>query len=326
MTTEATTDATGTVDNSVTQTTGTSAAADKTAQTTTTTAEQTKPAAATLVDTTADDDKAPAVPQDWPADWREKLAAGDDKMAKRLARMGSPKALWDSYLNAEKKISSGQIKTPLPDKPTDEQLAAYRAENGIPEKPEGYEAKIEGFVFGDADKPLIESWQKYAHGKNYTPAQFNDALSWYAAEQEAMADRIAEADSNFRTQSVDALRQEWGAEYRPNLTAIKNMMASWPEGVADRIMGGRTADGRRIGDDPAFLGVMLAMQKELFPAASVVPAGTQNQAKAVGDRIAEINAIMASDDADAKYWKNPAVQAEYKQLIEAQERMNKRSA
>lgn len=322
MTTE-TADATSAVDNSATTDTGTTVdtgavdaggkVADK--------------ASTTLLDTTAADDKTTAAPADWPEDWRDKLAGGDEKLAKQLARMASPKVLLDSYQNAQKKISSGQVKTPLPDNATDEQLAAYRAENGIPEKPEGYEVKPpEGFVFGDADKPLIESFQKHAHGKNWSPSQFNEALGWYAQEQEAIQDRIAQADTQFRATSVDALRSEWGNEYRGNLTAIKNMMSAWPEGMADRLMGGRTADGKRIGDDVAFLSTMLNIQKELYPAASVVPAGTQNQTKAISDRIAEINVIMQGDEADAKYWRNPALQTEYAQLLDAQEKMKSRAA
>jgi hypothetical protein len=69
----------------------------------------------------------------------------------------------------------------------DKAKAEWRKERGIPDSAEGYEPKVEGLVFGEADKPMVDSFKQHAHSKNWTPDQFNEALGWYAAEQEAIA-------------------------------------------------------------------------------------------------------------------------------------------
>ena len=59
----------------------------------------------------------------------------------------------------------------------------------------------------------------------------------------------------------------------------------------------------------------------------IVPPGTANAGKFVGDRIAEIDRMMG--DPASAYWRGPqanALQAEYRELVDAQSKMKSRAA
>lgn len=269
-------------------------------------------------------DKPVATPASWPEDWRQKLAGEDKAYLKTLERFSSPETLAKAYAELRKKASEGEIRRPAPKDATPEDLAVWRKEAGIPEKPEDYKIELgAGVVMGEADKPLIESFKGYAHAKNWEPAKLNEAIGWYYEHQQALRDKMAEDDLAYNTQAADALRQEWGPEYRRNINAVQNLMAGAPKGLSDRIIGGRTADGRRIGDDPDALRWFAQMAREMNPAASLVPAGTADSMGTIEDEIA---ANVKRMSADRKGWfADEKAQARHRELLTAREKMQKRA-
>lgn len=268
-------------------------------------------------------DKAVTAPSDWPADWAEKIAGDDAKELARLKRLGSsPKDVYRAYRSLETKLSSGQLKSAKPaDGAAPEEVAAWRKENGIPDSPEGYVPDLgNGVVLGEADKPLLDGFKATALNANMTPAQFNETLKWYYAELDQFNAQREQQDTAYHAEAEDTLRKEWGNDYRPNINAINNITALAPEGVAERFLAGRTADGKKIGDDPGIIKWLAAIAKEFNPAAAYIPVGTAAPGKAIGDRLSEIKGMMGTE----AYWKNPAIQEEFRQLTEAQERYSGR--
>lgn len=284
--------------------------------------------AGTLADGAGEPDKPIATPADFPEDWREKLAGDNKQLLNTLKRYASPANWARAGFEAQQKIRSGEFKKGLSDESSPEEVAAWRKENGIPEKPEGYEVRTEnGFVFGEADKPLLDSFKGYAHTKNWTPTQLNQAVEWYTTEQSRLAGVQAEADDAFKTDATVALSEQWGADFKRNVNAVANLFGSAPAGLADRLRAGRTSDGKVIGNDPEFLAWMAQVSRDLNPAASVVPAGTANQPKAIENRIAELKGLMG--DQSSEYWKGPkaaGLQEEYRNLLEGQDRLRARAA
>lgn len=284
----------------------------------------------TLLSADGKDDKAVAAPADWPDDWRQKLAGEDKALLKQLDRLGSPADLFKSYRALQQKISSGELKaagTPYPEKGTDEEKAAWRKENGVPDKAEDY--KIEppkGFVFGDADKPSLESFQKYAHALNWTPAQLNQAVAWYASEQEQIIARQQQEDGAFRQKAEDDLRSEWGNNYRQNINAVQNLLSSAPTGLSDRLLSARLADGRLLGDDPVALKWLAGLSREVNPVATLSPA-VGDPSKTMTARKAELEALI-KDRRSVYYRGNDAakLQTEYRDILAAEERMKSRAA
>jgi hypothetical protein len=262
-------------------------------------------------------------------DWRDGFAGDDKEFRKRLDRFTDPSALAKSYRALEQKLSSGEYKavTPFPDKGTAEEQAAWRKEQGVPDKPEAYEAKLpNGMVPGEADKPGLERLAKHAHGKNWSKDQYNAVLEAYYAEMDAVTAQRDEADGQFRQTAEDTLRLDWAADFKTNKNAIHNLMTG-PLGLPkeDRaaLLSGRTADGRLIGDNPAILKWLATLSRELNPAATVLPAGNVT-AVGVEEAIKQIEGVMRTDR--RAYDKDPAMQQKLRDLYDAREKMKSRAA
>lgn len=235
----------------------------------------------------------------WPEDWRERYIdkqekdgkplddAAKEKLAKRLSRYDSPRAVMDAMIAAQNKISSGSL-TKIPGKDaTPEELADYRKEVGIPEEATGYDLSLsEGLVIGDEDKGFVDGFLGAAHGKNYTQEQVTGALDWYYKNQEKQAAEQYEADVKYKSEAEEELREEWGpGEYKPNINLIKNFLATdFDEGVSDLISGARLADGIQFGDHPGILRGLVAKARAENPMGALVPGtGTKQHAQMVSE-------------------------------------------
>jgi hypothetical protein len=253
----------------------------------------------------------------------EQAKPGDTKFRERLNRFGSPAEITKSWLAAESKLSSGEYKpvSAYPDKGTPEQQAAWRKDNGVPDKSDGYQVKLgNGMVVGEADKPVIDQFAKAVHGKNWSQQQFNDAISTYYEIQDAQAAQVKAADAEYRSTAEEALRSEWGGDYKSYTTAVDNFLGSLPAEIGPLLANGRLADGRLIGSDPRVIKALKDIVFDLNPAASLLPAGAQRNGGI--ERLAEIRKMRQEDP--AKYDNDKALQAEELQLLTAKLAMEKR--
>ena len=271
----------------------------------------------------ADDPDTPPA-GDWPDDWREKYAKGDEKKLKQLQRYGSFEAAMDALFAAQQKIRSGEMKSALPENPSEEELKAWRADNGIPESPDKYDLSLpSGMVIGEDDKPVVDDFLKAAHEANMHPSQVSKALDWYFGKQEAAQRAQDEFDATKKREAEDALRAEFGGEYRRNLQIANDLLAGAPEGVKDQLLGGRMADGTPIGNSPAVIQWLVGLSRELNPIGTVVPGSGTNAMQAVENEIADIRKLMA--DHNSEYWKGPKakqLQNRYHELIAAKQKVS----
>lgn len=277
---------------------------------------------------TATDDTPVTAPADWPEDWRDKLAGGDEKALKALGRYQSPKDVAKALTEAQARISKGLAPAKLPDDATEEQVAAWRKEQGIPETPDGYLEKLtNGIVVGEDDKPMVDAFLADMHKGHAKPEHVAAALDWYYRTQDEMAAEQSRKDGEFRKQTEDALRAEWGPEYRANVNAISAFLDSAPvEGetsLKDLLLGARLADGTALGDNPLALKWLRQLANEANPAGFIAPSQGGSQIKSVQDEIAEIEKFMREDR--AAYNRDPAKQARLRQLYEAEEKLSKRA-
>lgn len=253
---------------------------------------------------------------DWAPDWRLKAAGGDEKVAKSFERFASPKALADSYRALNQRLSSGELQSKLPRDAKPEELAKWRTENGIPEQPDAYEMP-EGIVVGDLDKPGISKFLAAMHGENASPAQVKAGLkTYYEIKEDALA-QLAENDLAHRDEVADALRAEWGAEYRGNINGINAFLESAPAGIKDKLLTARMGDGRAVANDPAFMGWLAQVAREVNPVGTVVPAGG-DQMGAINTELDSIRKVMREDR--KTYDKDEKMQARFRELLDAQEK------
>lgn len=260
----------------------------------------------------------------WSENWRELYAGEDAKMLARLQRYTTPKAAIDAMVAAQNRISSGELRAPLPATPTAEQVAEFRQQNGIPEKPEGYFEKLpDGLVIGADDKPMFESFAKGLHALNAPPQIAQYAVKWYNDFQEQQAARISENDTSQKATAEDTLRAEWGADYRANIGHISNFLKSAPEGVADLVSNARGSDGKAILNDPKVVQWFASVAREMNPVGTIV--GSGDSMKTVEGRMGELTKLMGNQSSE--YWKGPTaekLQAEFRDLVDAQGRLKAR--
>jgi hypothetical protein len=276
----------------------------------------------------------------WPENWREKLAehisAGDKKLyakeLKRLERIADPAGVYGMYREAEGKLTSGGlIKKPGKDaKP--EEVKEYQKALGWTEKPEEMLAEIKlenGAVLGEADKPVLGGFLQAVHGATTAQEFVSKATNWYFAGLEEQAAAMDEADDTFRREAETALKDEYGAAFKRKANGIASLFAIAPGGadiknegsLYARLMGGRTADGRIIGNDPDMVRFLVALTGEINPAATVVEDGNQS-GMSIDAEIKQIEGRM-KDDRRA-YYKDEAAQSRYRELITAREKIRAR--
>jgi hypothetical protein len=271
-------------------------------------------------------EKPVAAPADWPEDWRTKVAGEDAKEIARLQRMGSPADVWKAYRALEAKISSGQLKQGLKPDATPEEIKTWRAENGLPESPEGYKPQLpNGMIPGEADAPLVEWFKTVAHETNMAPEQFNGVLSKYFQYQDDMQAQAFAAEMERKSAAEEELRAEWGHEFKPNIAAAQNIINAFaPAGFVGEFMDARMPDGTRVGNDPRALRLLVTFANQINPYAKLVPAGTTDPMKAGEARIQEIEEVQRTDN--RRYWNDPKMQAEYGELLAARIASQNRAA
>lgn len=267
-------------------------------------------------------------PATWPTDWRDRLATevkpGDKKFRDRLERFASPVEVTRSWMSLEQKLSEGAAKPSGPPKDaTAEQLATWRKDNGVPEKPENYSLELPGGIkFDEDDKPLLDKFLASAHAKGFNQQQVTDGLMQFHDLKQTQDAQLSEFDNTQKTKSEDTLRAAFGGDYHRNVAIANNYVATMPEDLVKDFMTGRLGNGVRIGADPRMI-QWLVQQGLEYP--SLAPVGGEGQGgKSIEGRLAEIRQI-ARDTPD-KYDADKALQKEQQDLIERQSRQRSRAA
>lgn len=193
-------------------------------------------------------------------DWRTE-AAGDNKDLLRLAkRYGSQTGMLKALADAKAQLSKGQIASAtLPDDATDDQKAEWRKSRDIPDAPEAYDVSIKGIDWTDDDKAVIGEFTKTAFGQNLSKVQTKEILQWYANSQIAANQERDVAAVAFHKDTVKALKAEYGADYDRNISLMKDFGVSQlgGEDVWDKFIDQRLQDGTKIGDNPAFMRLIM---------------------------------------------------------------------
>lgn len=277
----------------------------------------------------------PAADTAWPDDWRQRLAGDNKKTLKTLERFTSPDQMLGSYLDMRSRFDSGEfIRKPGKDA-TDEERAAFAKAMGVPEKPEAYVENLtlpEGVVLSKPDKDVLGDFATYAHKAGAPQGVVDAAANWYLDYQKQQADTLDKADREAATKHTEELRAEWRGDFDRNVSAGQMLFKDAPGGTAAdgdglfaRLMNGRMADGTVVGNDPQMLRWMASLGREVYPAATV-SGGTDGTPGGVDQRIREIEGWMKSSDPvqREKYWKDDKTQNEYRELLDARQKMTAR--
>lgn len=247
----------------------------------------------------------------WPDDWRERVADGDDDLAKELSRYGSMKNVVKALREAKATIRSGKLTKPMPDASDEKAMAEWRKEQGIPDDPSGY--KLPDTVtkaLTDEDKPVLATFTEFAHKKGLPNSAVEVATEWYVSTMDQIAEQRAAADNEARESAEDALRKDWAhGEYKANLTLAARTIEGIP-GVGKGWAEFRGPDGRRLGDNPEFIAWAADMGRNQFGDVTFANGDSERKHTA---RKQEIEELMRTD---INAYREKRLDVEYQQILE----------
>lgn len=262
----------------------------------------------------------------WGESWRQHLASGStdpDKELKRLERFEAPDGIYKSYRELEGRMSRGELRTTLRPNASVAEVAQWRKENGIPEKPEEYKVNLPaGRAMPKDDDGFVKAFMKSAHENNYSQAQVDGALAAFYGEVDRSEQALKENEAKLERETEDKLRQEWQGDYRVNKAMADALLSRAPAGFAERFKSGYLADGTPIKASVDAWKWLVQMEREINPASTVVPGQAGDVTKTIAAELDGLKKLMA--DPKSEYWKGAkaaANQERYRQLLVAEEKL-----
>lgn len=329
--TAATTTAAAPADTSTASTTATTdstpsstgSAPTTTSTTTTTTDTSAAPADTTVLQADGATGTSTTTVSTWPENWREEMAGDDAKELERLKRFASPNDVYKFARETENKLRSGKVKTTLAEDATPEQIAEYRKENGIPEKPEDYKLSLpEGLIIGDEDQPYVDKILADAHAANADPNTVSKLISSYMEMREQDVVARANLDKDYYAENNEALKKEWGNKYQEHINNIMTFLEGGGESIKEAVLTARDANGNLLRNNAELMRFLNAKQLELNPTGTIVSGSARDTLSSINDELA----VLAEKMKDREVWfKDEKSQARQRQLLEAQEKFQARA-
>ncbi|MDQ0475026.1 hypothetical protein [Labrys wisconsinensis] len=195
---------------------------------------------------------------DFPEDWRERVAEGDEDLARLMKRFGSVKAVARALKETRAQLSRG-VGAPLPEDAGEEEKAAWRRARGVPDTPQAYDiAPPVGLDWTEADKAYLEAFTTFAHAKHWSQDQVKDLAQWYMDDQIARTQDQAVAARTFAAQTEKELRAAHGRDYGRTLELARAFGSRQLGGEAwEALVHARMQDGTYLGDQPGFINLIL---------------------------------------------------------------------
>ncbi len=281
------------------------------------------PSGKTALDGDGDDDAELPGAADWPADWRERLAGGDEKKLAELKRVTDPtmlgKRFFDSLDAARKKGGGAAVDLNAAPPEDAEELKTWRAARGVPDEATGYEIPKEiTEMVTDEDKPLVSGFFEKAHATGMPKRAAEWAVQQYFELRDQALAHESEEDKNAKAETTAELKQLWGPEYKKRTDHVKNFVADLGNqaGTPDWFAA-RLPDGRMLGNVPGFTKLMAELAVRLE--GDEVFAGETNSSQ-TKSRKEELLNIMKTD---IRRWNSsPDLRSELFKINEAEARRN----
>lgn len=255
--------------------------------------------------------------------WRTAFAVGDDKRAAVLERFTEPKDLGEAFFAAQDRIRSGDLLKPLPEDATEDDVKAYREQQGIPLEPKAYLEELpDGLVIGEDDQPVMLDFATHMHEVNLTPDQMAHAIQWYNKLMEDTDAATHEQHETLKKETEEQLRDEWGnTEYRANMNLMNALIEANFGEQSEAFKNATLGDGTPLLSNPGLVKGLVAMQRVINPAGVIVDGGGDPN-QSLDDEIAA-NIKMMSEDRAA--WNADAArQKRHLQLLEARANRDKK--
>lgn len=268
---------------------------------------------------------AEAVNPTWPENWRNLYAGDDTKKLSRLERFTDPAKAFDALIEAQNKIRAGDFSRPLPENATEDQVREWREANGIPEKVDGYFEKLpNGLVIGADDKPLFDDVATRLHKLNAPPQVVHELASWYYDLADKEMAKVAETDRQQAQEATDALRTEWGNDYRGNIGQVMSFLDGLGKDLKAQFMDATLPDGRRLFNSPDVIKWLASQARAINPAGVLIPNAGENQMMSIDAELKQIDDARRKDR--KAYNRDARMQERERQLLDAKQKLAERAA
>lgn len=253
-------------------------------------------------------------------DWRADLAGDDKALLGFMGRYHSKDAFLKGFKSLNDDLKAGKFIKPLGEDASDEDKAAWAKILGVPDRPEAYLEKLpDGLVIGDDDKPFVDKFAQQMHAAGAPKAAVDAALQTYYDIVDDQNATLAEANAAAKTAAEDALRGEWGADYRRNVNALSSFVGALPDDVSNALVEAVGPDGSQIMNNPEVVKWLMGIALDKNPLATVVPGAGANQASAIAEEIATIEKTMRENR--SAYNRDEKMQGRYRELLTAREHL-----
>ena len=244
-------------------------------------------------------------------DWR---AGINEPGLRRVAeKFTSPAEVVKSYAALQSRLGRSVVKPGSDAGP--EELAAYRRQLGVPERPEGYEVSLpenlpEPLRSDPAAETLQQDFLKAMHEAGASNAVVQKALDWYYGNvTQGLAQQEKSADER-RTEAEADLRREWGGDHQRNLTFAQRAVQTFGDDAFVEFLESQAVDGVKLGDHPAFVRAFAAIGRSMGEDVPLVGEGEAGG----GSLRARIDSLHALQDSDPQKYASRAVQGELQSL------------
>ena len=123
-------------------------------------------------------------------------------------------------------------------------------------------------------------------------------------------DFAAQQDQTWKQEAEDALRSEWGGEFRRNQNLIQGLIDFTGGNGKSNILEARMPDGRRVADSPDAMKQLLGVALIQNPTGVVVPGGGAGNSEGIRSELEKLQKISADK-------KTPAQSARERDLYDA---------
>lgn len=245
---------------------------------------------------------------------KQKLARGDEKIAKYLDKFKTVEDLVKSSRELESKFHKTRAIPELPKDATPEQVKEYREAVGIPESWDKYDIELNGVNIGENDKPIVDEFLKRAHEKNLKPAEVKNALQAYF---EVATERNKEFIQNAEKQTAEVqkqLQKEWAHNFDANKNIIVNHLKNqFGDEEFNKITSATLPDGTMLINNPKLLNYFLEGAKNSGQSHTMLP--NTNDPISLADRAKEIEKLQIENP--QAFYNSPKISEEYKLIQEA---------
>lgn len=251
----------------------------------------------------------------------KELAKRRSALEKQLGRYASLEDALIAGFNAQEKIRSGQVKSPLPADATEEEVAEWRKQNGIPDKAEAYDIPaVPGHKWTEADAPNLSKLKAAAFAGNWPQEVVSGVATLFAQLRQEAAETLAqheiEQDKTDARTTREALRSQFGdGEYKPSIALLNRYLSDeeiFPDGIGEQLATARFTDGplkgRRVLNNPVVAAFLIEQARAQYGEGALLSGDAQAQ---IADERAEL-AKLRDSDIDSymnKPWRNTGMTA-----------------